>query len=116
MKNSAQKFWLALICLLVPVCLMAQAGVPNVFNPNETEFQHETHFLTFIGSYIPESATSATAITRRSTRLGAKPRSRNGWSTRDSSLMRANGTQAAGRSSATLRAPTEIMSSSQIRM
>jgi len=72
MKNSAQKFWLALICLLVPVCLMAQAGVPNVFNPNETEFQHETHFLTFIGSYIPESATSATAYYQAIDPTGSK--------------------------------------------
>jgi hypothetical protein len=41
---------------------MAQIpGVPNVVNPHENAFQTQTHFLTFIGSYIPESAASAQA-------------------------------------------------------
>ena len=72
--KSAVRTWLAsvsvlvLVSLLVPVCAMAQAqplstvpGVPNVVNPNENDFQRQTHFLTFIGSYIPESAASARA-------------------------------------------------------
>jgi len=36
-------------------------GVPHVVNPNENEFQHEAHFLTFIGSFIPETAASEAA-------------------------------------------------------
>jgi hypothetical protein len=72
--KSALKPWLApvsvlvMVGLLVPVCAMAQAqpfpsvpGVPNVVNPDESELQRETHFLTFVGSYIPESAASAKA-------------------------------------------------------
>src|SRR2546423_10194850 len=37
------------------------SGVPNPFNQSETQFQHETHFLTFLGNFIPESAQTATA-------------------------------------------------------
>jgi len=36
-------------------------GVPQVVNPQENEFQRESHFLAFIGSYIPESANSISA-------------------------------------------------------
>lgn len=36
-------------------------GVPDITNPNENPFQHQTHFLTFIGSFVPESAASAKA-------------------------------------------------------
>jgi hypothetical protein len=36
-------------------------GVPNVVNPHESDFQRQSHFLDFIGSYIPESAASAKA-------------------------------------------------------
>jgi len=73
--KSAAKTWLAsvsvlvLASLLVPVCAMAQNagpfptinGVPQVVNPQENEFQRQTHFLTFIGSFIPESANSIAA-------------------------------------------------------
>src|SRR5438552_396268 len=36
-------------------------NIPNVVNPNETEFQRQNHFLSFVGSYIPESFASAKA-------------------------------------------------------
>src|SRR6266550_3932601 len=70
---------LVLVSLLVPVCAMAQClqsqppqppptqplsivtGVPNVVNPGECELQREGHFLTFIGSFIPEDAASSSA-------------------------------------------------------
>ena len=65
---------LVLVSLLVPVSSMAQGavgnlplagtnvnGVPQVVNPQENEFQRESHFLAFIGSYIPESANSISA-------------------------------------------------------
>jgi len=51
----------------------AQTGVPNVFPSNETEFQKETHFLTFIGSFIPESATTAKAYYKAIDPYNAKP-------------------------------------------
>jgi len=67
---------LVLVCLLVPVSSKAQInnpqgnprqpvqfvpGVPQVVNPAENEFQRESHYLSFLGSYIPESPNSATA-------------------------------------------------------
>src|SRR4051812_43582740 len=36
-------------------------GVPNPFNTTETQFERETHFLTFLGNFIPESALPAAA-------------------------------------------------------
>jgi hypothetical protein len=59
--HSTVRIGLALVSLLAPVSLFAQGAIPNVFNPNESELQKQSHFLTFIGSYIPETATSATA-------------------------------------------------------
>jgi len=59
---------LVLVCLLVSFSAVAQQqplstvpGVPNVVNPNENNFQRATHFLTFLGSFKPESANSARA-------------------------------------------------------
>jgi hypothetical protein len=59
---------LVLVCLLVPLSVLAQQaplstipGVPNVVNPKETDLQRQTHFLTFIGSYKPESAATSKA-------------------------------------------------------
>ncbi len=46
-------------CLLVPMCMTAQ--VPNIDAPNQTNFQAQTHFLTFLGSFKQESPTTATA-------------------------------------------------------
>src|SRR2546430_12707460 len=51
------------------VPLSTVTDIPNVVNPNENEFQRESHFLTFIGSYIPETADSARD--RKSTRLNS---------------------------------------------
>ncbi len=81
--KSAVKPWLAsvsvlvLVCLLVPVCSRAQClqslppqppptqplygGAPNVVNPGECELERESHFLTFIGSFIAEDANSSAA-------------------------------------------------------
>jgi hypothetical protein len=65
--KSFMKRGLPLLGLLVAVCSVAHAqvvepaGVPNPLNTNETQFQHETHFLTFIGSFVPESAQTAKA-------------------------------------------------------
>jgi hypothetical protein len=39
---------------------MAQS-VPAIDAPNQTDVQAETHFLTFLGSFVPESPASATA-------------------------------------------------------
>jgi len=36
-------------------------NVPNVVNPGENEFQRESHYLSFLGSYIAESPNSASA-------------------------------------------------------
>ena len=64
---------LTLVSLLAPLSSMAQGpvgnaplvnikgGVPQVVNPSENEFQRQSHFLSFVGSYIPESADSARA-------------------------------------------------------
>jgi len=35
--------------------------VPTMFEPSYTPFQQETNFLTFLGSYVPENPTTATA-------------------------------------------------------
>jgi hypothetical protein len=51
---------LVLVSLLVPVCAMAQL-VPPIDPPNQTDVEAETHFLTFLGSFVPESPASATA-------------------------------------------------------
>jgi hypothetical protein len=63
---------LLLVSALVPACLVAQvppsqppfpqtAGVPVVIDINQNRFQQETHFLTFLGSFIPESNVSEAA-------------------------------------------------------
>jgi hypothetical protein len=36
-------------------------GVPPISTNTQTPYQQQTHFLTFLGSFIPESAASATA-------------------------------------------------------
>lgn len=65
--QSFMKKRLALLSLLFSVCSMAHAqvveppGVPTILTPTETQFQHETHFLTFLGSFVPESAQTAKA-------------------------------------------------------
>ena len=76
---------LVLVSLLTPLSSMAQIGVapkvplstvtdiPNVVNPNENEFQRESHFLTFIGSYIPETADSARAYYKAVDPYNTKP-------------------------------------------
>ncbi len=51
---------LVLVSLLVSVCAMAQT-VPAIDAPNQTDVQAETHFLTFLGSFVPESPASAAA-------------------------------------------------------
>jgi len=61
------KRWPALAGLLIAVCCLAAAVetasfVPNIFNPTESEFQNQTHFLVFTGSDTAgENATTATA-------------------------------------------------------
>jgi hypothetical protein len=56
-----------LIALFVSVSCLAFAegdnnGVPNIFNPAESPFQNQTHFLVFTGSDTPgESTVTATA-------------------------------------------------------
>ncbi len=63
---------LVLVSLFAPLSSMAQQNgqlsvvpeVPHVVNPNHTienDFQRQSHFLSFVGSYIPESAASAKA-------------------------------------------------------
>ena len=60
---------LVLVCLLVPLSSMAQNqnpfppvfNVPDIVNPNETPLQRETHFLTFIGSFVPQDASDGRA-------------------------------------------------------
>jgi len=73
--KSAVRTWLAcvsvlaLVCLLVPLRASAQSAkpfppvfnVPDIVNPNETELQRETHFLTFLGSFVPQDATDGRA-------------------------------------------------------
>lgn len=61
-----------LVLALLPGYLVAQIppsqpqfpltpGVPIVVDFNQNRFQQETHFLTFLGSFIPESSVSETA-------------------------------------------------------
>jgi hypothetical protein len=62
---------LALVMFLVPVCSIAQikdpvpfpntTGVPVIIDANQTEGQKESHFLTFLGSFIQETPASAKA-------------------------------------------------------
>ena len=58
---------LVLLFLLVTMCAIAQVpfpqttGVPTIIDAHQTSFQQQTHFLTFIGSFKPESAQSAAA-------------------------------------------------------
>jgi hypothetical protein len=35
--------------------------VPQISTASQTQFQQQTHFLTFLGSFIPKSAASAKA-------------------------------------------------------
>jgi len=58
-QKSIVKSVLGLISLLVPICAMAQ--VPAVDTAKQTDFQSETHFLTFLGSYKLENIASAKA-------------------------------------------------------
>jgi len=70
-KTSFVKSLLGLVCLLVPMCAMAQTvvfpfpqnqGVPIIIdNVHQTPFQQQNHFLTFLGSFKPESAATAKA-------------------------------------------------------
>lgn len=67
MKNIATAL-LVFVFLLVPMRAKAQAqplppvsNVPDIVNPNESELQRETHFLTFIGSFVPQNATDGRA-------------------------------------------------------
>jgi hypothetical protein len=62
---------LGLAGLLAPAALKAQPGVPNVFSPTETEFQHETHFLAFPSS-SGENAASAKAYYQAINPSGSK--------------------------------------------
>src|SRR5256886_15625236 len=55
------------------VPLSTVTDIPNVVNPNENEFQRESHFLTFIGSYIPETADSARAYYKAVDPYNTKP-------------------------------------------
>lgn len=63
---------LLLVFALLPAYLAAQIppsqpqfpltpGVPIIVDFNQNRFQQETHFLTFLGSFIPESSVSETA-------------------------------------------------------
>jgi hypothetical protein len=57
------KRWLIAMAVLAfsGLAAYAQPGVPPVDAVNETNLQAQKHFLTFVGSFIPESTTSATA-------------------------------------------------------
>lgn len=57
--NRIVRATLAVLCLLLPLCAMAQ--IPAVDSAKQTDFQSETHFLTFLGSYVPENIASAKA-------------------------------------------------------
>jgi|ERR1700730_1299443 hypothetical protein len=50
---------LALVALLAPAWAMAQ--IPTIDAPHQSDVDAETHFLTFLGSFVPESPASATA-------------------------------------------------------
>jgi len=66
-KRSSVTTLLGIACLLVAVCAMAQVpfpqttGVPTIIDAHQTSFQQQTHFLTFLGSFKPESAATAKA-------------------------------------------------------
>ena len=70
-KRSFVKRLLGMACLLVSACAMGQTvvfpfpqnqGVPTIIdNVHQTPFQQQTHFLTFLGSFKPESAATAKA-------------------------------------------------------
>jgi hypothetical protein len=67
-KNIA-KGLLIFVCLVLPLRASAQNAqpfppvfnVPDIVNPNESELQRETHFLTFLGSFVPQNATDGRA-------------------------------------------------------
>jgi hypothetical protein len=64
--ESVRKGLLALVGLLVAACCLAavegDSFVPNIFNPSESQFQTQTHFLVFTGTDTAgENATTATA-------------------------------------------------------
>jgi hypothetical protein len=61
MKNAERtlKVLRALLCLLVTASAVAQ--IPSVDAPNQTDPQSEAHFLTFLGSFVPENIASAKA-------------------------------------------------------
>ena len=78
--KGAVRAWLAIASVLVlvsclaPLSSMAQVpGVPNVINPDETALQTQTHFLTFVGSYIPETAASNKAYYKAIDPYNTKP-------------------------------------------
>jgi hypothetical protein len=54
------------------IAAYAQPGVPPVDANNETNLQAQKHFLTFIGSFIPESTTSAKAYYKAIDPTGSK--------------------------------------------
>jgi hypothetical protein len=61
--NNVIQARLVLAVLLVGGCAIAQQmpPIPTIDAPNQTNAQAETHFLTFLGSFIPESPASARA-------------------------------------------------------
>jgi hypothetical protein len=78
-----------LVFATVPAYLVAQVppsqppfpqttGVPVVIDTNQNRFQQETHFLTFLGSFIPESNVTATAY-YNAIDPGAKKRTFTQW-------------------------------------
>jgi hypothetical protein len=50
----------------------AFAQIPTTDAPNQSDFQAEAHFLTFLGSYVPESVKSATAYYKAIDPTGSK--------------------------------------------
>jgi hypothetical protein len=68
--NIIVRALLILLFLLVTMCAVAQA--PPVDAPKQTDFQSETHFLTFLGSYVPENIASATAYYKAIDPTGSK--------------------------------------------
>jgi hypothetical protein len=68
MAKALTTRWRGLAGPLIALCCMAAAVetasfVPNVFNPNESQFQNETHFLAFSGEHdaAGENVETATA-------------------------------------------------------
>src|SRR5512135_2345078 len=71
-----RSLWIGLLvsmgCLAAAIELTA--NVPSIFNPNESQFQSETHFLVFTGSDVAgENATTAKAYYRAIDPNNAKP-------------------------------------------